>query len=112
MLKTECMCLLQTVFVSTLICVCAFTHTTTTCPTMCGMTGGMPMSVFQEIVAAIQSRLNIVPILDDFHYPPAGTLPKDMRSICSLSGVRLALTIFYLYFGDASVYICVCVCLI
>jgi len=44
--------------------------------------------VHKEIVAALASNCNIIPIMDNFHWPDADQLPEDMRSICYFNGVR------------------------
>lgn len=45
-------------------------------------------SLFQEIVAALQSGCNIIPILDNFQWPDPEELPEDMRAVCYFNGVR------------------------
>lgn len=42
----------------------------------------------QEIVAALQSQCNIIPIIDNFTWPEAEELPDDMRAVCHFNGVR------------------------
>ncbi|XP_026676263.1 sterile alpha and TIR motif-containing protein 1 isoform X1 [Diaphorina citri] len=44
--------------------------------------------VHREIVAALQSGCNIIPILDNFAWPDPEQLPADMRAICKFNGVR------------------------
>ncbi|XP_049867413.1 NAD(+) hydrolase sarm1 isoform X2 [Pectinophora gossypiella] len=44
--------------------------------------------VHREIVAALQSQCNIVPIIDNFDWPEAEELPEDMRAVCHFNGVR------------------------
>ncbi|XP_063704161.1 NAD(+) hydrolase sarm1 isoform X3 [Culicoides brevitarsis] len=44
--------------------------------------------VHREIVAALNSSCNIVPIIDNFTWPEAEQLPDDMRSICNFNGIR------------------------
>lgn len=44
--------------------------------------------VHREIVAALQSQCNIVPIIDNFEWPKAEELPDDMRAVCHFNGVR------------------------
>lgn len=44
--------------------------------------------VHKEIVAALTSNCNIIPIMDNFHWPDAEQLPEDMRSITYFNGVR------------------------
>lgn len=43
--------------------------------------------VHKEIVAALASQCNIIPILDNFQWPDADQLPEDMRSIAHYNGV-------------------------
>lgn len=47
--------------------------------------------IFQEIVEALQSQCNIIPILDNFQWPEPETLPEDMRAVCYFNGVRYGL---------------------
>jgi len=42
----------------------------------------------QEIVAALQSNCNIIPIIDNFQWPEPEELPEDMRAVCHFNGVR------------------------
>lgn len=42
----------------------------------------------QEIVAALTSNCNIIPIIDNFSWPEAEKLPEDMRAVCHFNGVR------------------------
>ncbi|XP_032513836.2 NAD(+) hydrolase sarm1 isoform X1 [Danaus plexippus] len=44
--------------------------------------------VHREIVAALQSQCNIVPIIDNFQWPEPEELPEDMRAVCHFNGVR------------------------
>ncbi|KAF5298204.1 hypothetical protein FQA39_LY02628 [Lamprigera yunnana] len=44
--------------------------------------------VHREIVAALQSQCNIIPIIDNFQWPEAEELPEDMRQVCHFNGVR------------------------
>ncbi|XP_026495370.2 NAD(+) hydrolase sarm1 isoform X2 [Vanessa tameamea] len=44
--------------------------------------------VHREIVAALQSQCNIVPIIDNFEWPEPEELPEDMRAVCHFNGVR------------------------
>lgn len=44
--------------------------------------------MFQEIVGALQSQCNIVPIIDNFEWPKAEELPEDMRAVCHFNSVR------------------------
>lgn len=46
------------------------------------------MFFVQEIVAALQSQCNIIPIIDNFQWPDAEELPEDMRTVCHFNGVR------------------------
>lgn len=47
------------------------------------------MSVFvQEIVAAMECGCNIIPLLDNFHWPQSEKLPEDMRQITFFNGIR------------------------
>ncbi|XP_055846419.1 NAD(+) hydrolase sarm1 isoform X3 [Episyrphus balteatus] len=43
--------------------------------------------VHREIVAALNSNCNIIPIIDNFRWPEAEMLPEDMRSVCHFNGV-------------------------
>lgn len=45
-------------------------------------------SIEQEIVAALTSNCNIIPIIDNFSWPEAEKLPEDMRAVCHFNGVR------------------------
>ena len=47
-----------------------------------------PIMNSQEIVAALQSQCNIVPIIDNFSWPEPEELPEDMRAVCHFNGVR------------------------
>lgn len=42
----------------------------------------------KEIVAALTSSCNIIPIIDNFQWPEPEKLPEDMRSVCHFNGVR------------------------
>ncbi|XP_022112643.2 NAD(+) hydrolase sarm1 isoform X2 [Pieris rapae] len=42
----------------------------------------------REIVAALQSQCNIVPIIDNFEFPEPEELPEDMRAVCHFNAVR------------------------
>ncbi|PRD29211.1 UNVERIFIED_CONTAM: Ect4 [Trichonephila clavipes] len=42
----------------------------------------------QEIVEALKSQCNIIPILDNFQWPEPESLPEDMRAIPYFNGVR------------------------
>ncbi|XP_074101883.1 sterile alpha and armadillo motif isoform X2 [Cotesia typhae] len=44
--------------------------------------------VHREIVAALQSQCNIIPIIDNFQWPQVEELPEDMRAVCHFNGVR------------------------
>lgn len=44
--------------------------------------------VHKEIVAALASECNIIPIMDNFHWPEPEQLPEDMRSISNFNGIR------------------------
>ncbi|XP_064459962.1 NAD(+) hydrolase sarm1-like isoform X2 [Ornithodoros turicata] len=44
--------------------------------------------VHKEIVEALQSQCNIIPILDNFQWPDPEMLPEDMRAVCYFNGVR------------------------
>ncbi|KAK2581225.1 hypothetical protein KPH14_008022 [Odynerus spinipes] len=44
--------------------------------------------VHREIVAALQSQCNIIPIIDNFQWPEPEDLPEDMRAVCHFNGVR------------------------
>lgn len=44
--------------------------------------------VHKEIVAAINSGCNIIPLMDNFTFPPADMLPEDMRQIVFFNGIR------------------------
>ncbi|XP_046680809.1 NAD(+) hydrolase sarm1 isoform X4 [Homalodisca vitripennis] len=44
--------------------------------------------VHREIVAALQSNCNIIPIIDNFSWPEPEELPEDMRAVCHFNGVR------------------------
>jgi hypothetical protein len=44
--------------------------------------------VHREIVAALSSNCNIIPIIDNFSWPEPELLPEDMRSVCHFNGVR------------------------
>ncbi|XP_043196439.1 NAD(+) hydrolase sarm1-like isoform X3 [Amphibalanus amphitrite] len=43
--------------------------------------------VHKEVCAALQSKCNIIPIIDNFQWPEAEELPEDMRSIVTFNGV-------------------------
>ncbi|XP_014300815.1 NAD(+) hydrolase sarm1 isoform X2 [Microplitis demolitor] len=44
--------------------------------------------VHREIVAALTSQCNIIPIIDNFQWPQVEELPEDMRAVCHFNGVR------------------------
>lgn len=44
--------------------------------------------VHKETVAALASDCNIIPIMDNFHWPDPDELPEDMRSIAYFNGIR------------------------
>ncbi|XP_061163443.1 NAD(+) hydrolase sarm1-like isoform X2 [Saccostrea echinata] len=44
--------------------------------------------VHKEIVAAMENGCNIIPLLDNFHWPPSEKLPQDMRQITFFNGIR------------------------
>ncbi|KAL8580973.1 hypothetical protein ACOMHN_017539 [Nucella lapillus] len=44
--------------------------------------------VHKEIVAAMESGLNVIPLIDNFHWPPTEKLPADMRNLPFFNGVR------------------------
>ncbi|CAL1284299.1 unnamed protein product [Larinioides sclopetarius] len=44
--------------------------------------------VHKEIVEALKSQCNIIPILDNFQWPEVESLPEDMRAIPYFNGVR------------------------
>ncbi|CAO1372534.1 unnamed protein product [Diamesa serratosioi] len=44
--------------------------------------------VHREIVAALNSNCNIIPIIDNFQWPAPEMLPEDMRSLCHFNAVR------------------------
>lgn len=44
--------------------------------------------VHREIVAALESKCNIIPITDNFEWPSADTLPEDIRQICFFNGIK------------------------
>ncbi|XP_062543365.1 NAD(+) hydrolase sarm1 isoform X5 [Armigeres subalbatus] len=44
--------------------------------------------VHREIVAALNSECNIIPIIDNFQWPEPERLPEDMRGVCHFNGVR------------------------
>lgn len=44
--------------------------------------------VHREVVAAIEGGCNIIPVMDNFQWPPPESLPEDMRPICYFNGIR------------------------
>ncbi|CAH0554540.1 unnamed protein product [Brassicogethes aeneus] len=44
--------------------------------------------VHREIVAALQSNCNIIPIIDNFSFPDLEQLPEDIRPVCHFNAVR------------------------
>ncbi|XP_035210783.1 NAD(+) hydrolase sarm1-like isoform X2 [Stegodyphus dumicola] len=44
--------------------------------------------VHREIVEALKCQCNIIPILDNFQWPEAESLPEDMRAVSYFNGVR------------------------
>lgn len=42
----------------------------------------------QEIVQALQTKCNIIPIMESFQWPELEKLPEDMRPICYFNGIR------------------------
>ena len=42
----------------------------------------------REIVAALHSGCNIVPVIDGFQFPEPEELPEDVRALCYFNGVR------------------------
>ncbi|XP_035907893.1 NAD(+) hydrolase sarm1 isoform X3 [Anopheles stephensi] len=44
--------------------------------------------VHREIVAALNSECNIIPIIDNFQWPEPEKLPEDMRGVCHFNGIR------------------------
>ena len=45
-------------------------------------------SFLQEIVAALESKCNIIPLTDNFDWPSAESLPDDIRQICVFNGIK------------------------
>lgn len=44
--------------------------------------------VHKEIVAAMECGCNIIPLLDNFHWPQSEKLPEDMRQVTFFNGIR------------------------
>ncbi|XP_050680745.1 NAD(+) hydrolase sarm1-like isoform X1 [Leptidea sinapis] len=42
----------------------------------------------REVVAALNSQCNIVPIIDNFVWPEPEELPEDMQALCFFNGIR------------------------
>lgn len=42
----------------------------------------------QEIVTALDSGKNIVPVTDHFEWPDPETLPEDMRAVLKFNGIK------------------------
>lgn len=42
----------------------------------------------QEIVAALASQCNIIPIMDNFIWPDPQDLPEDIQAVLSFNGVK------------------------
>jgi hypothetical protein len=42
----------------------------------------------QEIAAAMEAGLKIIPLFDNFHWPSAESLPADMKNLAFFNGVR------------------------
>lgn len=47
----------------------------------------MGVLFLQEIVTALNSGKNIVPVTDHFEWPDPETLPKDMRAVLKFNGI-------------------------
>ncbi|XP_037092455.1 NAD(+) hydrolase sarm1-like isoform X3 [Pollicipes pollicipes] len=43
--------------------------------------------IHKEVYAALQSKCNIIPVIDNFQWPEAEELPEDMRAICTFNGI-------------------------
>ena len=48
----------------------------------------MPLYFYQEIVAAMEGGCNVIPVMDNFCWPPVEHLPEDMRAVCYFNGIR------------------------
>ncbi|XP_059099750.1 NAD(+) hydrolase sarm1-like isoform X2 [Tigriopus californicus] len=48
----------------------------------------MKSYLHREIVTAIKSGCNIIPVLQDFQFPDTEELPENMRALCYFNGVR------------------------
>ncbi|VDP66935.1 unnamed protein product [Schistosoma mattheei] len=44
--------------------------------------------IHKEVVCALESGCNIIPITDNFAWPPAESLPEDLRSITTYNAVK------------------------
>ncbi|KAF0306819.1 Sterile alpha and TIR motif-containing protein 1 [Amphibalanus amphitrite] len=44
--------------------------------------------VHKEVYAALQSKCNIIPIIDNFQWPEPEELPEDIKAVCTFNGVR------------------------
>nr|UIC45263.1 putative sterile alpha and TIR motif-containing protein [Apostichopus japonicus] len=44
--------------------------------------------VHREIVTALESKCNIIPVMDTFRWPKPEELPEDMRAICYFNGIK------------------------
>lgn len=44
--------------------------------------------VHREIVAALESKCNIIPVTDNFEWPSVEALPEDIRQICYFNGIK------------------------
>lgn len=44
--------------------------------------------VHREIVTALESKCNIIPVMDNFKWPKPEELPEDMRAICYFNGIK------------------------
>lgn len=42
----------------------------------------------QEVVTALESDCNIIPVLDNFDWPAPEVLPEDMQQVVYFNGVR------------------------
>ena len=55
---------------------------------MCLGDEGQEDWVHKEIVAALETNCNIVPIIDNFEWPPVEKIPPDMRGVVRFNSVR------------------------
>lgn len=44
--------------------------------------------VHKEIVEALKSNCNIIPVVENFEWPQPEELPEDMRAVCRFNGIR------------------------